>query len=114
MAGGVNDVRAYGPEPTGLVFAYLTGSGTLAQTCFDTTGVCLHWVWYEGLVKVMTAVVAVGAVAPASGSSLVLRALYLRSRSKVNATSSAVKGCPSDHFTPSRTVRVSERPSASQ
>ena len=62
---------------------------------------------YSGALKFSTAVVAFGAVALAgTGVPLVSRPGFVRIMLKVNATSLALNGLPSFHFTPDRMVRV--------
>src|ERR1035438_7077492 len=88
----------------------LAGSLILDQMCSATIGVCPStcgsWV-NDFVLKVSTAVWSSVAVAVAF-SPLVFRAGFLWIKLKVYATSVAVNGWPSVHFTPARVVMRSE------
>src|SRR5437879_363847 len=98
----------YGPVPTGFGSAKLVGF-TPDQMCCGTMKVCpiRNRLAYSGWLKFSTAVVALGALALAgTGVPSVARPGCVLIMLKVNATSLALNGLPSFHFTPDRVVRV--------
>ncbi len=107
----------YGPVPTGFWLMFLAGSLILLHTCSAMIGVLPTIAASsvnDGCGKVSTAVWSSLASADVIFRPVALIAGVRRIRSNVYATSLALNGWPSDHFTPSRVVMVSWVPLASQ
>ncbi len=107
----------YGPVPTGFGLIDLVGSSIFSHTCCGTIGV-LPMIWAssvnDGFSNVSTAVLSSLATDETSLRPVALITGVRRARSNVYATSFALNGWPSDHFTPSRVVIVRTLPVVSQ
>src|SRR5215469_776682 len=106
---GLNLSSMYGPVPTG----FASGLATEPQMCCDTIWVfrmknrLASW----GSAKVSVAVFPEPVALTGIGVAGVFSAGYFLIRLNVNATSAALNGLPSLHFTPSRVVIVMVLPS---
>lgn len=98
----------------GLVKA--TGSSTDDQACFGTRGWCASHARPGTQTRLKVKRTSPGAPGDTPSRNFHTdfwsSAGKRRNSSKVNTTSSAVKGCPSDHCTPWRSVKTSVRPSS--
>src|SRR3954451_19741050 len=102
---------AYGPVPTGCGSSNFTGSFWEPQTCLETIGVSPAMYQKYGVAGALNCMLTVFPLAVTLSRIEVHSALKSRPglsfiRLKVKATSSAVIGLPSFHFTPSRIVNV--------
>src|SRR5713226_8402326 len=101
-----------GPVPTGLGSANLVGSPTVDQMCCGRMLTCpmRNRFAYSGFGKVSVTELPDAEALVGIGVPTMLSAGVLMSRLNVYATSAALNGLPSFHFTPCRMVRVSVLP----
>src|SRR6185437_67976 len=105
-----------GPVPTGVGSLNVAGLLSEAQTCCGTIWVCRisGRLAYSGALKFSVAVLPDAVALVGTGVAGTLRAGNFLIRLKVKATSAALNGLPSLHFTPDRVVMARVLPPLDQ
>src|ERR1022692_1528524 len=109
---GLNLSSMNGPVPTGLGSANVVGSPTDCQMCWGRMLTCpmRNRFAYWGVLKFSVTDLPDEVALVGSGVPTILSAGFLMNRLNVYATSAALNGLPSFHFTPWRMVRLSVLP----